>query len=134
MAEVGENLRAKVDALESTEQRLIRKLKRSCSGKRGSLTKRIAFLRKVITEASGRAKTEYLLRALLEVRDATKETFDKLSSLVDDCDEDWMESVDLDVDTCVAEVKDYLEKRSDNFSSADSITDSWVRKHRPRLT
>ena len=116
----------------STDQQ-IAKLKRLRAGKKGSITKRIDQLSKLISECGSRTKIKYLLTALLEVQKAAKKLCNELSCLVEEPDVEWMEEVDHTVDTCVSEVQEYIDSRRDDAASSASITGSWIREHGPNL-
>ena len=120
---------AKAPNKEFLQQR-IEKLKRQRAGKKGSITKRIAQLTRLVSEYGSRTKIKYLLEALHSVHEATKTVCEEISSLTDSADAGWIEEVNLTVDTCTAEVHEYLEARKDDASSESrSSTESWVRKH-----
>ena len=111
-------------------QTRITKLKRSCAGKKGSITKRVTQLSRLVSEGGSRTKIRYLMTALLEVHKATKSVFEELTSVDENTDNEWLETVNMCVDTCVAEIEEYLEARKDEAeSSSISITESWIRKH-----
>ena len=63
--------------------------------------------------------------ALVEVVNATKDV------CRGDPDQEWIEQVTMRVDTCAAEVQDYIDARKDDAPSFASLTESWVRSHTP---
>ena len=111
----------------------ILKLRRSCAGKKGSITKRIDQLTGLVSEGGSRMKIKFLSAALLEVHKATIGVFQKMASLMKDPDEEWMEEINFRVDTCVTEVQEYIAAREgDTNSSKASITESWIMSYNPR--
>ena len=118
--------------VQSSEENKVAKLKRQRAGKKGSITKRIEQLNRLLSEGGSRTKIKYLHSAMIEVHNATKAICEQINVLMDSDDTDWIEEVDLNVDTCTAEVNEYLEARKDDAeSSVRSFTESWVRKHEP---
>ena len=124
-------------------QRKVDIIKRSLAGKKGSITKRVEQLNTFVAERGSRRKIDFLRRALLDVREATKELFQKLVRVLEEPalhglevpESQWMDEINERVDNCVAEIEQYLddmEERPD--SSKESITRSWIKKHTPLLT
>ena len=111
-------------------EKMIGKLKRSCAGKKGSITKRIDQLSRLVSEGGSRKKITVLTTALLEVHKATKVKFEELSTLMDNPNEEWIEKVNHDVDSCIADVEDYFHARKDDAPSTSSVTESWIKKHK----
>ena len=113
---------SKVPEEDDMEKR-VAKLKRLRAGKKGSITKRITQLARLVSEGGSRSKIYYLYAALLEIHKATKILCEEISELTDDdrADADWIEDVTLNVDTCVAEVNAYL--------ASGSVTESWIQAH-----
>ena len=122
-----------VDAEEERKNTLM-KLKKSCAAMKGSLTRRTKDIHKMIAEAGSRTKIKFLHEVILEVYQTTKETFGRISSLVDNPDYEWMEAVDSTVSECIAAVEEYFEARKDDPESTDGLSETWVRNHQPRLT
>ena len=116
------------------QERQIRKLKRSCAGKKGSITKRIEQLSRLMNEGGSRTKITFLKSALVEVLEAIKSSFEELLAISEDTDTAWIEEVTFNADTCIAEVEDYIDARKDDSASSTSLTESWVKKHKPRIT
>ena len=81
-------------------------LKRIQAGKKGSITKRVAQLKRLVSEGGSRSKIRYLVTALLEIHKATKEVNHQILQLSDNNQVDvaWLEDVDFTVDNCMAEV------------------------------
>ena len=109
-------------------------MKRIRAGKKGSIAKRVAQLKRLVSEGGSRSKIRYLVTALLEIHKATKEVNHQILQLSDNNQVDvaWLEDVDFTVDNCMAEVYDYLDARVDDPSSVPSITESWVQNHSPQ--
>ena len=106
----------------------IEKLKRKRRGKKGSITKRIETLLRLVSESGSRTKIKVLLGAMQTVYQETCDVAEKISSLsLESEDEEWLDELKINVDNCMAEVTDYLEARRDDPPSTESITDSWVR-------
>ena len=76
----------------------------------------------------------FLKSALEEVLEITKLSFEELLAISDDTDTAWIEEVAFNADTCIAEVEDYINARKDDSISSTSLTGSWVKKHKPRIT
>ena len=121
------------DAEEEIKSRT-KKLRKSCAALKGSLTRRAKDLHKMIEETGSRTKIKFLRDVFLEVYQATKETFGRISSLVDSPDYEWMEAVDSTASVCIAAVEEYFEARRDDPESTEGLTENWVRNHQPRLT
>ena len=133
--EIDEGKMADLGAVAATPLEVkVTKLKNSCSGKKGSITRRIDELNRLVSESGSRTRIKFLHEAMLEVYRALKVSFNKLSELVDTPEYDWLESIDASVGVCTAEVSEYIESRRDDPSSTSSLTDSWVKKHSPRIT
>ena len=109
-------------------------LKRIRAGKKGSITKRAAQLKRIVSEGGSRSKLRYLVTALSEVHKATIAVNNEVLQLSgnDVSDVAWMEDVNFTVDDAVSEVHDYLEARENDPESTPSMTDSWIREHNPR--
>ena len=106
------------------------KILRLRAGKKGSITKRIDALHRLIEEGGSRTKIKYLLDALHKVHEETKELCEELNQLIAEPDNEWMEAVTLRVDICASDVQDYINQRVLDPPSTDcSMTESWVLKH-----
>ena len=112
----------------------INSLKRIRAGKKGSITKRVAQLKRIVSEGGSRSKLRYLVTALSEVHKATTTVNNEILQLTgnDSIDVAWMEDVNFNVDDAVSEVQDYLEARANEPSSTPSMTESWIRNHSPQ--
>ena len=119
------NLNLRIDEIDTPEKQRIAKLLKIRAGKKGSITKRIEQLSRLVSEGGSRTKIKYLLVALVEVVNATKDV------CRGDPDQEWIEQVTMRVDTCAAEVQDYIDARKDDAPSFASLTESWVRTHAP---
>ena len=111
----------------------IAQLKRLRAGKKGSITKRVNDLNRLVSEGGSRTKIKYLHDALLSVHLAVQDTCKELAALTPPqaLDIEWLEKVNYAVESCSAEVLDYLDARKDEpASSAPSMTSSWVETHR----
>ena len=119
---------------ECVNEQRVAKLKRIRAGKKGSITKRIDQLLALIEARGSRTKIKYLLSSMLEVFNATKEVCNELTSLTVDPDQEWFEEVSMRVDTCAADVRDYIDsRRCDPASTSASMTNSWIEKHAPNM-
>ena len=119
---------------EETTQQRINKIIRLRAGKKGSITKRIDQLNKLINEGGSRTKVKYLLTAMMGVHKAAKELSEEFDTLAAEPDLDWIEELNLRVDTCIGEVQDYISSRQNEPASCASLTGSWVRRHAPGNT
>ena len=111
------------------EDKRILQLKRIRSGKKGSITKRITQLDRLVSEGGSRTQISYLLEALLVVQKAIQAIHEELLSLESDPETDWIEVENHRIDTCVSEAKAYLEAREGEPASTASLAASWVRTH-----
>ena len=114
-------------------RRKLTKLKRSRTGKKGAITKRIAQLNGM-AEAGGmsRRQMRYMMEKLIEVYSELEKVCDEItdiSELFEEIDDlNCIEDVRMNVDTCVALVTEHIESRQDELSSSfGSVrTLSWV--------
>ena len=118
----------------SKEEEILEKIKslqRSRVGKKGSITKRVAYLKRLVLEGGCRTRLRFLVSALLEVHRATQTINDEILQLSenDQVDISWIEDVNFLVYDCISEVHEYLEARKDDPPSNPSIAESWVQKH-----
>ncbi len=106
-------------------------LKRSRAGKKGSITKRVEQLKRIVSEGGSRTRLRYLLSCLLEVQKAVKLISSEILQLSgnDQADIAWLEDVNFTVDDCASEVHGYFEARKDDPESDPSMTESWAYKH-----
>ena len=92
----------------------VNKLKRVRAGKKGSVTKRIEQLTRLVSEGGSRTKIKYLFSALEEKYKEVGQLCVKIESLTDEEDTCWLEEVKMRFDSCAADVYDYLEARKDD--------------------
>ena len=110
----------------------LEKLKRSRTGKKGSITKRLEQLNGM-AEAGGcsRRQMKYLMEKLMVVFEELQKVCEEIAdiSLLENVSEENndIENVRFNVDSCVALVIEHLESRQDEAPSSDSArTMSWV--------
>lgn len=118
----------------SSEEKELRitKLKHLRRGKKGSITKRVETINRIISEGGSRTKIKFLMTATYSVLRTLITECEELFQLMTEPDSEWLEDVKTTVDECAAEVSEYLEnRRQDAPSTTDSLTDSWVRQYEP---
>ena len=104
----------------------VAKLKRVRADKKGSITKRIEQLNRLVSEGGSRTKISFLFDALKGKFEEVKITCEEIASLTDDEESAWFEEVQINFDMCSADVHDYLEARkAEPPSTAPSFTASW---------
>ena len=114
---------------EDMSEKRITQLTNSKRGKKGSITKRITQIDRIVGDGGSRSQIKYLVDALLEVKKALQAVCDELVTLSPDTDSEWIDTENLRIDTCVSEAKAYLERRANDPPSTEGLTDSWVDKH-----
>ena len=114
----------------------LKKLIARRTAKKGSITKRINELERLVSEGASRTKVRYLLSSLLDVSVSLQEVCEEISLITQGrevqwhvANEEWLETEKKRVDACAANVNEYLEARRDDPASTASFTDSWVKKH-----
>ena len=125
-------------SVQDFESRL-RKLIAKRTYKKGSITKRIKNLERVVSEGERADKVSYMLQCLIDTFTALQEVCEEISLITQHkevqwhlANEEWVEAEKERVDLCAAEVNEYLEaKKDDPMSSASSFTETWVRAHAP---
>ena len=98
-------------------------------GKKGSITKRIQQIDRIVGEGGSRSKIEFLVSALIEVQKAMQGVCEELMTIATDTDSEYLDNENLRIDTCIAEAKEYLERRKNDPPSTGSLCESWVQKH-----
>ena len=116
---------------DQNEGKRLKVLRRSRTGKKGSITKRINQLDKFVSEKGGRRATEMMLKGLQDIFKELEKVCLEISDLCDEEDQlNDIEEIRFNVETCVAMATEYLDaRREDPPSEASSIALSWVRKH-----
>ena len=95
-------------------------------GKKGSITKRIAQIDRIVGDGGSRSQVRYLIEALSKVQQAMQAVCDELNTLAPDTDSEYLDNENLRIDTCISEAKGYLERRRNDPPSTDPLTQSWV--------
>ena len=115
--------------------KMLKVLRRSRTGKKSSITKRIQQLDRLVSEKGGRRAIGLLLEGLQKVFGELEQVCEEIFNLSDVEDElNDIEDIRFEVDGCVASTTDHLELRKDDPPSEDSsIALSWVRKHAGRF-
>ena len=98
-------------------------------GKKSSITKRIRQIDLIVGDGGSRSKVEFLVQALGDVQKALQVVCEELMTLAPDTDSEYLDNENLRIDTCIAEAKEYLERRKDDPPSTNSLCHSWVQKH-----
>ena len=122
-------LTAMADAGDSAKR--VKTLKMSRRGKKISITTRVKEIEKLVAERGGRRRIQYLAERLGEVFESLRQVCRDISNLCHEVDEyNDLEDVELQVDSCIALVNDYLHlRRDDPSSSGSSFCSAWVRQH-----
>ena len=102
--------------------------------KKGSITRRIRDLERVVSEGERPSRVSYMLQCLVDTFNALQEICEEISLMTQHrevqwhlTNEEWMEAEKERVDLCAIEVTEYLEARKgDQLSSASSLTERWV--------
>ena len=98
--------------------------------KRKSIYKRLSHIRKIIASNGSRTKVKALVDYIERTFSETELFHDQLMTLISkdskDHDDMWIESVRMDIDICLSEVREYIEFRSkdppsDSESNASSL-------------
>ena len=105
--------------LPSKDEQIL-KLKRQRAGKKGSITKRVNDLTRLVSESGSRTRIRFLHDALLKVHQAVKDTCAELADLTppEALDIEWLEKVNYVVESCSSEVHEYLEARKEDSASS----------------
>ena len=113
------------------KQTHLRKLKWSRRGKKSAITKRLDILDRMISEGGSRRIISALLDKMQKSLEELQQVCDQISSYTDSVDEDnCLETVRINVDTCVAFAMEYLEERKNDESTVtSSATSSWIQKY-----
>ena len=105
-------------------------LKRSRTGKKGVITKRIQKLEGLVSECGKRKIIRPLLTGLERVFNELVQVCNEITHLSDDVDPlNCIEEIRDNVEVCIIETKEHLEERKDEPDSSGSYTSSWAEKH-----
>ena len=105
-------------------------LKRSRTGKKGAITKRIRKLEALVEESGKRKVIRPLLIGLERLFNELVQVCNEITHLSDDVDPlNCLEDIRGEVEVCVVECNEHLEARKDEPDSSGSYTSSWVNKH-----
>ena len=107
-------------------------LKYARRGKKGSITKRISQLEKLMEEGGKKKMIRFLVDALDKVYLELEKVCTEIAVLTPEFEEDEyndIEDVRLRVETVNGLVAAHLDDRAEESLSASSLTSSWVRKH-----
>ena len=119
-----------MDSEEASLQKRLAILRRSRTGKKGSITKRIKKLEKVVSEAGSKRVIRALSSGLEAVFAELLQVCDEITRLSSEVDPlNCIEEIRTDVEICIVEARDHLEARQDEPNSSQSYTSSWVNKH-----
>ena len=110
--------------------RHLKNLKNSRRGKKGSITKRIKQLERLVEEYSGRKRLRFLVDALQAVFAELQLVCEEIANLGDEEDVlNDIEDIRFQVEDCVAIVTDHLEAREDEPQTTSSLASSWVARY-----
>ena len=104
----------------------ITQLMNSRRGKKGSITKRIAQIDRIVGDGGSRSQVTYLTEALSKVQQALQAVCEDLLNVAPDTDSEWLDNENMRIDTCISEAKAYLERRRGDPPSTEQLTESWV--------
>ena len=114
--------------------KVLSKLKYSRRGKKASVTKRTQHLQRLVDEGGSRRIMTTLLEGLRVVYTELEQVCYQISCLSEELDENnCLELIRVDVETCVATVEEHLEDRKNEPTSSASISSSWVRDCSARM-
>ena len=112
------------EQLEKDQAKLISQVKRKRNGKATEIKKRIKEIEDLVNDRGSRRKAKYLKEVL---KDAMKDAFElheELMLLLDeshkDFNDDWINDLNMNVDTCFSNIESYLISRKDESSSTRS--------------
>ena len=117
----------------------VRRLIAKRTYKKGSITRRIKDLERVVSEGEHPDRVSYMLQCLVDTFVALQGVCEEISLMTQHrevqwhlANDEWIEAEKERVDLCALEVIAYIEARKDDqFSSASSFTETWVRAHAP---
>ena len=99
-------------------------------GQKGSITKRIFELRRLISENRSRNSIRFLYDKLIGVYTEMCIVATAVYTMTKQYeDEEWLQQETIRVDELSAEVSEYFESRKDDAPSDESITAEWVDQH-----
>ena len=109
----------------------LRMLKNKRKALKGSITKRIAELQRLVSERGSRTKIRFIQDKMNGVLIQMHEVADKVLKITKDyVDEEWMQQETVRADEIAAEIADYLASREgDAPSDENATTASWVEAH-----
>ena len=108
----------------------VTQLKNTRSSKKGWITKRVDQLNRLVSEGGSRTKIKHLHPILISKYNEVKDLCLEISRLSNEDTTSWLEEVEMRVDSCTADVNDYLEARKDD--PASTYTESWIHNHNDR--
>ena len=112
------------------EEKRLKALKLSRRGKKSSITRRVAELERLVSEGGSRTRIQFLMEAMLKVYQEITEVCLQISILAQDIDEkNDLELVKEKIDSCIAQVTDYLDSRRDDPPSTNSLCSTWIAEH-----
>ncbi len=99
-------------------------------GLKGSITKRITELKRLISENGSRTRIRFLYDKLTGVYTEMATVAGKVYSITKQyADEEWLQQETVRVDDISSEITEYLESRKDDAPSDESLTATWVQEH-----
>ena len=105
-------------------------LKRSRTGKKGVITKKINKIGRLVAEEGSRTLCTKLVASLRSVLVELSQVCCEISKISEAVDPlNCLEQIKDDVETCILETNEYLESRAGDPDSSGSFTSSWVQKH-----
>ena len=106
-------------------------LKHKRRGQKGSITKRIEELKRLISESGSRTKIRFLYDKLMGMYNEMSAVAANIYSITNDfADEEWLQQETIRVDDISSDINEYLEARKDDADSTER-TASWVHEYCP---
>ena len=104
--------------LEHDQKRQLAQINRKRNGKKGSITRRIKEIEHIIEERGSRTKIQFLRDGLEETWEETTHLHEQMMLYLQEDDEnfndDWIEELGNNVNTCLSNVVDYLVERQND--------------------
>ena len=118
-------------ATEMENMKRLKVLRGSRTGKKSSVTKRLKQLENYMEQGKGRRATDLLMKCLHGVYMELEQVCTEISNLSQEYDVlNDLEDIRFEVETCAANVMEYLERRKDDPASpTSSVALNWVKQH-----
>ena len=108
-------------SLQLDQPRILANLKRKRGGRKGAITRRIKEINEMIQARGSRTKLKFLRDGLEEVWKEALNSHEELMLMLEETDPDfndeWIEEVGSNVNTCLCNIHDYLKERINDTPS-----------------